>query len=70
MEGFKKVTKEEFYNKLPKEYKYISMMGDPPKVCYYTGNWDDETFKKVGSYTAEFKPYNEPEEYHILENVL
>jgi len=50
-----KVNKEDFYGSLPKGWKSKSMMGDPPHVVYYTGDWDGE-FTKVGLYESDYHP--------------
>ena len=59
------VTKEEFYELLPKGWKSKSMMGWPVSVVYYMGNWNDETYKKVGHYFGKYKN-SDKEEYTII----
>ncbi len=47
------MTRENFLKELPEGWKYKSMMGEPPSVCYYVGNWEDDTFKKLGNHNED-----------------
>jgi hypothetical protein len=47
------MNREQFLLQLPKGWKYKTMMGMPPSVCYYTGNWGDDTFQHIGNYNEE-----------------